>query len=309
MESKKNKNLQYTLREQESRFQAYLDNTREAIWRIDLNPPLAMTASKDKKAQAIFHDTVISEANDSMARMYGYSEAHDILGRPLGDFMLETNENNIQGVSEFVDQNFLVKDAITHEQKFDGSVGIFLNNTSPKFRGGFLVSFWGSSLEITELYAMKEDLNKANKELHRNSKILEEKNTALKELVALISIEKENLKDQIMHNIEHVLLPALEKIQLNNGEPRYIDQFRSDLEQMTSAFGRTLISTGKKLTPREIEICRFVKNGLRNKEIAEILNISIRTVEKHRRMIRNKLGINNKRVNLQTHLSSMNYKG
>lgn len=58
----------------------------------------------------------------------------EIVGRPLSDFMLETNENNIQGVSGFVDQNFLVKDAVTHEQKRDGTIGIFLNNTTPRFR-------------------------------------------------------------------------------------------------------------------------------------------------------------------------------
>lgn len=292
-------------KDQDSRFQAYLDNTREAIWRMDLHPPLDLNAPKDKKVQSIFHDTIISEANDSMAKMYGYSKAHEILGRPLGDFMLDSDEKNIQGVSEFVDQNFLVKDVITHEQKIDGTIGIFLNSTTPAFRNGFLVSFWGSSLEITELCSMRDDLDRANTELIRKSQVLEEKNIALKELVTLISIEKENLKDQIMHNIEHVLLPALGRIQVSKGDPRFIVQFRSDLEQMTSAFGRTLISTGQKLTPREVEVCRYVKNGLRNKEIAEILNLSIRTVEKHRRMIRKKLGINNKRINLQIHLAKM----
>lgn len=51
---------------------------------------------------------------------------------------------------------------------------------------------------------------------------------------------------------------------------------------------------------------------IRNSKIledAEIVNISTRTVEKHRRMIRKKQGQNNNRLNLQTPLSSMNYAG
>lgn len=305
MDTRKQIDLVHRIREQENRFQAFLDNTREAIWRIDLHPPMEMTEPIDEKVKCIFHNTIIAEANDAMARMYGHSEAREIIGRPLSDFMLDSRDENVQMVVEAADINFLVKDAISHEQKANGEFGIFLNNTTPTFKNGCLVHIWGSSLEITEICSLEKELHRAHSEVSRQSKLLKQKNDALKELVTLINIEKENLKDQILHNIEHVLLPALEKIQTSKGDPRYIQQFRSDLENMTSAFGRTLINTGDKLTPREVEISRFVKNGLRNKEIAEMLNISVRTVEKHRRTIRRKLGLNNKRINLQTHLASM----
>lgn len=47
------------------------------------------------------------------------------------------------------------------------------------------------------------------------------------------------------------------------------------------------------LTPREIEIIRLIANGLVNKQIASKLNISKRTVDKHRTNILSKLNVNN----------------
>ncbi len=45
------------------------------------------------------------------------------------------------------------------------------------------------------------------------------------------------------------------------------------------------------LTPREIEILKFIAEGLSNKEIGAKLGISVRTVETHREHIENKLNI------------------
>jgi len=46
-----------------------------------------------------------------------------------------------------------------------------------------------------------------------------------------------------------------------------------------------------RLTPREVEVLRFIAEGNGNKQIAAELHISIKTVEKHRQQVMNKLGI------------------
>lgn len=51
------------------------------------------------------------------------------------------------------------------------------------------------------------------------------------------------------------------------------------------------LAAGKTLTSREIEIARFVTAGLSSKEIASELNLSVRTVEKHRANIMDKIGV------------------
>ena len=50
----------------------------------------------------------------------------------------------------------------------------------------------------------------------------------------------------------------------------------------------------KQLSPREREVVRLIARGQTNKEIAKRLSISVRTVERHRSVIMNKLGLQNR---------------
>jgi DNA-binding CsgD family transcriptional regulator len=68
--------------------------------------------------------------------------------------------------------------------------------------------------------------------------------------------------------------------------------------------GTTLNSKSYNLTPRELEVAHLVKQGKSNKQIAELLDISVRSVESHRRMIRRKLGLRGKDRNLRSFLLS-----
>ncbi|MBI5031213.1 MAG: helix-turn-helix transcriptional regulator [Chloroflexi bacterium] len=50
----------------------------------------------------------------------------------------------------------------------------------------------------------------------------------------------------------------------------------------------------EKLTPREMEVATLVADGKRNAEIAQILSISVRTVENHIQNIYAKLGVHSR---------------
>jgi two-component system response regulator NreC len=50
-------------------------------------------------------------------------------------------------------------------------------------------------------------------------------------------------------------------------------------------------SSNEPLTPREIEVLRLIAQGHTNRQMADILSISIRTVESHRANLMNKLGL------------------
>ena len=49
---------------------------------------------------------------------------------------------------------------------------------------------------------------------------------------------------------------------------------------------------GVDLTSRETEVLQLVAEGMANKNIADELGVSVKTVEKHRKQLRKKLGIN-----------------
>jgi DNA-binding CsgD family transcriptional regulator len=93
---------------------------------------------------------------------------------------------------------------------------------------------------------------------------------------------------------------CMNNLRRSNGDEVYIEQHRRALEDLPSSFGRTFADSRVRLAPREVEVCNLVKNGLTSKEIADLLNIALHTIEKHRRMARNKLDLANKGINLRT---------
>ena len=86
---------------------------------------------------------------------------------------------------------------------------------------------------------------------------------------------------------------------------KYVDLLKNHLGELVSSFGRNIRKKRLNLTPREIEICSMVKGRLTSKEIASLLNISLQTVEKHRKNIRHKVGISKKDINLSSFLHAI----
>ncbi|MBN1756583.1 response regulator transcription factor [bacterium] len=135
---------------------------------------------------------------------------------------------------------------------------------------------------------------------------LQEKNIALKEILTHISEEKMNTRRQIANDIEQVLMPIMLKLKRSviPTNLTLIELLENGLREIASA-SLNVLSAYSKLSPREIEICNMIKNGLTTKEIAVEVSISNTTVQKHRQQIRKKLGITNDKVNLRSFLLSL----
>ena len=162
---------------------------------------------------------------------------------------------------------------------------------------------------IVEKKEAEMSLKRTSNELREKALELESKNIALRELIAQIGLEKKALQDQIRLNIELTVLPLLNKMQNPDTSRKawqnYLRVAKQNLEDVTSAFTRKVIEDRVRLSPRELEICNLIKNGLSNKEIAQLLHISLLTVERHRHNVRKKLRIDNEKVNLATFLRDL----
>jgi PAS domain S-box-containing protein len=150
-------------------------------------------------------------------------------------------------------------------------------------------------------------LRKVEKELEEQNKRLQEKNTALREVLAQLENEKQRIGDQVHANVERLVLPLLQKLEARSSEEdkKYLAVVRENLHEITSSFGTRIAQQMHRMTQKEIELCDMIKRGLSSKEIAQLMNISFRTVETHRNRIRKKLGIADPRVNLVTYLKSI----
>jgi len=134
--------------------------------------------------------------------------------------------------------------------------------------------------------------------------VLEQKDLVIKEILRQIERGSEDIRKNIIANVENLLLPIVQNLELTGVSYFYIQLLRDNLKELTSKFGAKLSDKEIKLTPREIEICNMIKNGTTNKEISILLNISSRTTEKHRANIRKKLDIS-KEYNLLTFLKAL----
>ena len=157
--------------------------------------------------------------------------------------------------------------------------------------------------DITDRKQLEEDLRRSELELKRQKKALEQKNIALREVIAQIETEKNTLKEDMRININNLIIPVLEKLEINSVSYENIHLLRHLLENLSSSFGRNITRISYKLTPREIEICSMIEDGLMNKEIAKLLKISSNTIRRHRENIRKKIGIRGEKINLRSFLT------
>jgi PAS domain S-box-containing protein len=161
--------------------------------------------------------------------------------------------------------------------------------------------------QIKERKQLEEALRERKAALTAQSISLEEVNSALKVLLRHREKDKSELEKKVLANVKELVLPyvrALINTRLDSKQMAYIGIIESNLNTIISAFAQTLSSKYLGLTPKEIKVAGLIKEDKTSKEIAELLNLSVRAVEFHRHNIRTKLGLKNKKVNLRSYLLS-----
>lgn len=112
---------------------------------------------------------------------------------------------------------------------------------------------------------------------------------------------KMNATHYNMGDKDYIIL-FLDEIQHNKPANEHHRATNNDLDDK---FSKKLLDIHATLTPRELEICKLIKNGLPSKNISQKLFISPVTVERHRSNIRNKLALNNTKTSLSIYLQSL----
>ena len=182
----------------------------------------------------------------------------------------------------------------------------YMRVTRLKYRGPIRVVV--AHENITALKLAEAALKQREKELIQKTVDLDELNAALRILLKQRDKDKKELEDKIVSNISQLVMPCLEKVKaatLKARQKKQLELLEEHLLEVTSPLLHNISIKYRSLTPREISIASHIKNGRTSKEIAELINISVDTVDFHRKNIRSKLGLSNKKHNLRSFLLSL----
>jgi DNA-binding NarL/FixJ family response regulator len=145
-------------------------------------------------------------------------------------------------------------------------------------------------------------VHKQTVELEEKNKDLQETNIVLKRLLREIEEEKMEVSRIIQTNIERLILPDLARMAEAPEQERYQlrDTIQTNLRDLSSSVTGKDVDAYLLLTPTELRVLNFIRQGRSSKEIAQSLNISPQTVATHRKKIRKKLNISGKKINLNS---------
>ncbi|HEX2996034.1 MAG TPA: ATP-binding protein [Anaerolineales bacterium] len=156
------------VREGELKYRNFIEQSMEGIWFLTFDPPIPTSLPPEKQVELIYKRGYISECNDTLARMYGYTSSTELLGARLPDMTVqeELNELNYQAMLAMVKAGYRSGSGETAEQTRDGKMVYFLNSTVGVVEDGCLTGLWGTQLDITALKNTEAALRRSEARTH-----------------------------------------------------------------------------------------------------------------------------------------------
>jgi PAS domain S-box-containing protein len=132
------------------RYRAFIRNSSEGIWRLELDPPIDVSLPSDVQVDLAYRHGRFAECNDAIARMYALDRAEDLVGRTL-DFMLPASDPSARAyLRSIIEAGYAVKDVESTERDANGDVRHFSNSMIGIVEEGRLVRVWGTQRDISE---------------------------------------------------------------------------------------------------------------------------------------------------------------
>lgn len=137
---------------------------------------------------------------------------------------------------------------------------------------------------------------------------LAQQNIALNVIMENRDAQQRQLVDAIIVNFQKLVFPYFEKLRVcrdRSSIEMFLDIIETNIRESLSPIQSRSPLVYQNLTPMEIQVADLIKIGRSSKEIADVLNVSLRTVYFYRNNIRKKLNIHNTKANLRSYLVGM----
>ena len=143
--------------------------------------------------------------------------------------------------------------------------------------------------------------------LREEKEQLEEMNITLRNVLQSIEKERSQLFGEVSAKINTIVVPALDRIEHEDDaaiRKGYVTVVKDQITRLAPGVDN-VDPLLLKLTHMETKVAQFIQSGHSSKDIAHSLNLSVETIQTHRKNIRRKLGLHGKSVSLYAHLKTL----
>ena len=168
-----------------------------------------------------------------------------------------------------------------------------------------LIEIQSVGRDISDLKEIQIALQQKEEELSLKNRRLEKLNIAFEVVIEQKNEQLDNLRSDIIKQYNSFVKPHVEelkKISQSWQENQYLKLIEQGMQHILSPFARQIMSLNHHLSPMETKVATLITSGTTIMDAARELKISPHTVKYHRKNIRSKLGIQNKKINLRSYL-------
>ncbi|MFH4964851.1 helix-turn-helix transcriptional regulator [Gaetbulibacter sp. M235] len=135
--------------------------------------------------------------------------------------------------------------------------------------------------------SLKSEVKLKSKQLANTAMALVKKNETLQDIKRELAVNKDSFDNQYAYK------KILKKVDSSIAHKDEWKIFEHNFNQVHEEFFKNLKSRHFTLTPKDLKICAYIKMNLSNKEIAPLMNVSVRGLETHRYRLKKKLNLEN----------------
>lgn len=141
------------------RYRRFLAESDQGIYRMEVDPPIPITADVEDQLKLLYDRGYIAECNDALAKMYGADSPEDLVGMTARQLHADDMEANRRTQRAFIERGYRLSNAVTGEYDQKGNLRWFSNTAFSIIIDQHLHRIWGIQQDITEIKETKEALD------------------------------------------------------------------------------------------------------------------------------------------------------